>query len=401
MKNRILWAGILALVVSCPARAARLTLLPEWFSGPAVRSIFMLPDGKTFTGVDGTDVFRWSAAEGRSSLGTVPSTFGPLNYSVDFDDVSNDGGTFIGTIGGFGCLWTASTGLSVMPDSLDGIVRYAVPTAVSSDGSVIVGNARRFPNGLYGEQQQIAFRWTSTAGTSSLGFSGYPEAISADGSTVVGMRSVGELLGEAFLWNDRDGLQGLGFLAAHEWNSSAALLVSDNGSVVFGFSNLEPPASPSKLFRWTESAGMQQVSPFGESQYPIDVSSDGSAMIGSYRDFDYQRGAIGPPIDYLWTEGDGTRTLGEILVQLGLDDEYPLSILNKSHNLNSLSADGRILFGTSTLAVGGGTIVDPIPTYSYEHWVLDLSTVPEPSAFVLAMVSLLFVPHQRRGCQRR
>jgi uncharacterized membrane protein len=321
-----------------------------------------------------------------------------LNSTVYLDEVSGDGGTFIGTIGGFGCMWTTATGLLFMPDSQDGIVRYAVPTAVSSDGSVIVGNARRFPNGLFGEQQQVAFRWTPTEGTTSLGFSGYPNAVSADGSTVIGSRSVSDLTGEAFRWSERDGVQGLGFLSDDEWKSSAAFLVSADGTVVFGDSRLEVPAIPWKLFRWTEATGMQQVSPYGDSQYPIAMSADGIAMIGIYQDFDYQRGAIGPPVDYLWTQVGGARTLSEILVQHGLDDEYPLSEPNKSHGLNDLSADGRILFGTSTLAVGGGTIADPIPTYYYEHWVLDLSPAPEPSAFVLALVPLLFAPYRRCRC---
>ena len=85
MKNRMLWAGLLALAVSCPARAASLTLLPDWFVAPTMRDLFMLPDGKTFTGVDGTDVFRWSPSEGRTDLGVIPDTTGALDLPIFCD----------------------------------------------------------------------------------------------------------------------------------------------------------------------------------------------------------------------------------------------------------------------------------------------------------------------------
>ncbi len=377
------------------ASSASLTLLPEWFNAPTVRRIFMLPDGKTFTGVDGTDVFRWSATEGRTNLGTVPSTYGAFNHTVNLDEVSGDGGTLIGTVGSFGCMWTAATGLIFMPDSQDGFIRFAVPTAVSNDGNVIVGNARRFPNGLFGEQQQIAFRWTSSTGTESLGFAGFPEDVTPDGATVVGSRPATDVTGEAFRWTEQSGVEGLGFLP-NSWLSSDAKFVSDDGSVVIGES---ATSNGRHLIRWTEQDGMQQISTLGEYQNPNDISAAATVVIGSLTHFDYERGSIGPWIPFLWSANNGLSTLSEVLAMHGLDDEYPLYDSNKSHSINAISADGHVIFGTSTLAVGGGTFTDPRPTYYYEQWLLDLSAIPEPSTFILAASLLLMAPRRRpRDC---
>ena len=104
-----------------------------------------------------------------------------------------------------------------------------------------------------GDSTPVAFRWTPTTGTTSLGFAGSPEDITPDGATIVGSRPATDPFSEAFRWNEQDGLQGLGFLSTGEWKSSHAQFVSNDGNVVVGFS------FPENLHRWAESLSLDQV----------------------------------------------------------------------------------------------------------------------------------------------
>ena len=308
MNIRILCAGLLALAVSGPARAASLTLLPDWFDAPTVHNLFMLPDGKTFTGIDGTDVFRWSLSVGRTNLGMIPATTGALDLPISATDVSDDGSTIIGYVGSqfqaaAGFMWTAESGMVIMPNSLDETIRHAIPTAVSGDGKIIVGGAGGGALDPYGGGTPVAFRWMPTTGTTSLGLAGYPAAITPDGATIVGSRPATDPFSEAFRWNEQDGLQGLGFLSTGEWKSSHAQFVSNDGNIVIGFSFPENLTAGPKVFRWTTLDGMQQLSPLADTQSPVGIAADANVVLGTMQYF--AGGAIGPYIPFLWTATGG------------------------------------------------------------------------------------------------
>ena len=115
-------------------------------------------------------------------------------------------------------------------------------TAVSADGSVVVGSSRS-SNGLE------AFRWEAGnmvgLGTLSSGFfSSTANGVSADGSVVVGHSNTGLFGTEAFRW-EAGNMVGLGHLTGGGVFSFAHD-VSDNGSVVVGFS-VDPNE---EAFRW-------------------------------------------------------------------------------------------------------------------------------------------------------
>jgi uncharacterized membrane protein len=115
------------------AGICRLGILPGNEGSGAYAST---PDGRVVVGdsrtSDGWEAFRWTEAEGMVRLGDIPGG----EVHSDANDVSDDGNTIVGTTGvnwdSQAFIWTA-----------DGVVRSlgkgSVATAVSADGSVVVG----------------------------------------------------------------------------------------------------------------------------------------------------------------------------------------------------------------------------------------------------------------------
>ena len=116
---------------------------------------------------------------------------------------------------------------------------YSYATAISADGSAVVGLANT------GSAAYHAFRWTSATGMTDLGTLGgtysYANAISADGSAVVGQADTGSAAQQAFRWTSATGMQSItAWLAAAHVTVPAGLSmtsatgVSRDGSVVTG-----------------------------------------------------------------------------------------------------------------------------------------------------------------------
>lgn len=130
----------------------------------------------------------------------------------------------------------------------------------------------------------------------------YANAVSGDGSVVVGMsNSSNSAAGhhfEAFRWTSADGMQPLGDLGGGLFNS-AALGVSHDGSVIVGRGDSGSPAP----FRWTSTGGMQSLG-IGTG-WAIDVSGDGSIVVGGGVS---DRGGEA----FRWTSAGGVQWLGDL-----------------------------------------------------------------------------------------
>jgi hypothetical protein len=104
-------------------------------------------------------------------------------------------------------------------------------------------------------------------------------AVSADGTTVVGNRSVSSFQEEPFVWTEAKGMMGLG----HAGSFSRAFGVSADGSRVVG-------AIPSGAFIWEESQGVRLISEVLREQgvnitgwdlfAAFDISADGTVIVG-------------------------------------------------------------------------------------------------------------------------
>jgi probable HAF family extracellular repeat protein len=175
--------------------------------------------------------------------------------------------------------------------------------AVSADGSAVVGYS-------YSALGQEAFRWTASEGMVGLGdvpggpFASWAQGVSADGSVVVGFgrSAVGD---EAFMWTP-GGVTLLGDLPGGI-HQSVARDVSDDGSVIVGNS---ASSSGAEAFRWTASTGMVGLGDVAGglfSSVGTAVSTDGSVVVGWGRpggDFELEASR--------WTASTGMLGLGDL-----------------------------------------------------------------------------------------
>lgn len=215
------------------------------------------------------EAYRWTAATGMVGIGYLP---GGESSSVA-SGVSDDGSVVAGvsTSGlspgwGEAFRWTGSkglVGLGVLPGNE---IPTSVPWGMSADGTVVVGWAST-------ENGREAFRWNESEGMIGMGdlpdgsFDSWATAVSADGSVIVGSAN-GE--GQtSFRWTEATGMVDLGRpLGA---GGSQAWDVSADGSVVVGDAPLAGDIVPTI---WDESHGMRNL---------VDVLVElglGSAMAG-------------------------------------------------------------------------------------------------------------------------
>jgi probable HAF family extracellular repeat protein len=228
--------------------------------------------------------------------------------------------------------WTAASVIAL--GDLPGGNFYSEPYAVSSDGSVVAGYSSD------AEHFHQAFRWTEDNGMVSLGrlpppgvnpggFAGgnYAQGMSADGSVIVGGGQ-----GEAFRWTASDGMVGLGLLPG-DLGFTLANGVSADGSVVVGWGT--NASSLEEAFRWTAGGGMVGLGDLpggGFGSYANAVSADGSVIVGS------SRAASDYTHAFRWTAGGGMQDLG-LMPGYGSWATPPLSVAT------GVSADGSVVVG--------------------------------------------------------
>jgi probable HAF family extracellular repeat protein len=242
-------------------------------------------DGLTVVGVADApqttfEAFRWTLAEGMVSIGELP---GGTSFS-QANAVSPDGTIIVGSSVSANAQesfrWSAADGMSALGFLPGSQGRPNSANDASNEGTIVgaAPNAGNLVN---------AYRWTAADGMTSLGTLGgstsSAQAITPDGSVIVGGSSSAQGM-QAFRWTSAGGMVGLGDLPGGEFDSQARG-VSADGSVVVGFSRVEPiPSSiQERAFRWTSSTGMVSLGDIiagsGASQ-AYDVAGDGSVVVG-------------------------------------------------------------------------------------------------------------------------
>jgi uncharacterized membrane protein len=368
-----------------------------------------------------------NAAPSFQGIGDLPG--GTFNSEATY--ISPDGNTVLGNsqtgAGGVKFIWTAPGGMTELSLFPDGDFSSGFPVAITDDHSVIVGSGQS----SFGTE---AFRWTPVGGASGLGdlpggvFRSVPSAMSSNGSVIVGKGTIGpdpSTDTEAFIWTEVNGLVGLGDLPTGPDRSWAAD-VSADGTVVVGIGTVVTfPGEPwesydSRAFRWTETGGMVDLgtpdfsvrdprisadgnvivaytvepggdqNPFRWSQgagwvplsdplgggvlaHPVDLSADGSVIAG----FTFTTSAPFGPHAVIWDDLNGQRLLDNVLTDLGLDlTGWTLE------KVTGISDDGLTIVGTGIN-----------PNGDTEAFI---ATLPEPRALaviVLGIPALL----RRRG----
>jgi len=214
---------------------------------------------------------------------------------------------------------------------LPGGIFSSEANAISADGSVVVGrgNVNVFVSGGEG----VAFRWTRDGGMDALGdlpggsLKSIARGVSADGSVIVGQGNTAAGP-EAFRWTAAGGMVGLGDLPGGNVGSGA-FDVSADGSVIVGVGNLKlsSPGLGGDPFRWTSGGGMVNLGDLQPSGpfpgFASGVSADGSIVAGRVSRFKAFR----------WNSADGL---------VGLDELPGGPALNQA---NAVSDDGSVIVG--------------------------------------------------------
>jgi probable HAF family extracellular repeat protein len=324
-------------------------------SYPHARVKGISADGGTVVGfgipaAGGIEAFRWTAEAGIVGLGDVPPDENFHSYAYA---VSADGSVIVGYGDSYSLgyqtrqafRWTEEAGVTILPNLLGGSGIWA--TDVSSDGSVIVGQAHL--SGVNPPEEP--FRWTEEAGMVSLGsmpgaHQTWAFGVSADGTIVVGAGVTG--LDEAFRWTEAEGMVGLGFLPNE--NSSRARNISADGTTIVGHSG---SAGGREAFRWTAPTGMVGLGNELGTSSGIAVSTDGSIIVGDLNG-NTTSGA------FIWDEVNGMRDLQNVLENdLGLDmSGWDLYVAT------GISDDGLTIAGTGNN-----------PNGDYEGWVVNMGTI--------------------------
>ncbi len=203
--------------------------------------------------------------------------------------------------------------------------------AVSENGLYAVGTSHDGRSTTGATNQAV--RWTSAGAIENLmaGDSSLALGVSNDGSVVVGYRNV-VADQTAFRWTSASGTVNIGDLAGGQ-TSSRARDVSGDGSVVVGLSFATEGGT---AFRWTEATGMMGLGDLPGGIFASEAygsSNDGSVVVG------WSDSANGTEA-FRWTAQDGMVGLGDLAGGGSFSEAY------------DVSANGSVVVGTSAANPG-------------------------------------------------
>ena len=214
---------------------------------------------------------------------------------------------------------------------LPGGIHYSEATAVTPDGTIVVGSSRS----ARGTEAMV---WLAATGSMTglgdlAGGSFYSRAhdVSANGRVVVGL-SASANGDEAFVWTAASGPFGIGDLAGGEF-VSAAFGVSSDGRVVVGTGRIEDRKDVA--FRWTPAGGIARLAGDDDAVMSegASVSDDGAVVVG-------RRIEDAALEAFRWTAASGPLAIAELP---GGDVQS---------DAIAVSADGRVVVGSSASDLG-------------------------------------------------
>ena len=200
--------------------------------------------------------------------------------------------------------WTADAGMVEFSVPVPAPYTDFEISAIADDGTTVAGHFRRLapenPNSLYEEE---AFRWNTSGDLDLFGHlansynkTDFVTGISRDGSVVVGGANNELGLTDPYIWTEQTGLQSIIEGSEPDYYSSAPNAVSGDGSTIVG-SYHRQSLPGSAAFRWTAGNGFEVLDDPTETASA--VNNDGSVIAG--------RGGFPFPLRdiYKWTEDDG------------------------------------------------------------------------------------------------
>jgi probable HAF family extracellular repeat protein len=263
-------------------------------------------------------------------------------------DLSGDGTTAVGgnvTASGWRPFyWTETGGFTTL--DIGTTATLALATRVSNDGTAIAGFAS-----VSGVDQ--AFYWQ--AGDSEITLLGTlggsysnTNAISGDGTTVVGQSTTGSSVAHGFVWQHATGMVDVGVLAGGQ--TSNATHVSNDGSVV-GVSS--ETATGWHAARWT-AAGLEDLGTLGGTYSEIRaMDENGSVIVG------ISTSDAGTNEAFRWEAGNGSAEGSMVSIQ---SSDFVAS------EANDVNADGTVVVGTAYLTAPSTGPGSPAPETRGFRW---------------------------------
>lgn len=200
-----------------------------------------------------------------------------------------------------------------------------------------------YSGSLYGELTSLG----TLGGAASLA-----NAVSSDGSVLVGYAKNAGADNRAFRWTAATGLQDLGTLGGA---TSTALNVTPDGQVIVGSAST---ATQNHAFRWTALTGMIDLGTLGGTASTAhDVSSDGAVVVG------WASNAGGTIRAVRWTTNDQWQTTNKL----------DLGTLPGGSTAwaRAVSADGSVVVGFSSKT---GSTSQAVRWTSNDQWVTTIKT---------------------------
>ena len=312
-------------------------------------------DGNSVAGTARTpllNAFHWDATAGVRIVGRFAGNSGAT--------IASDNGSVIaGWTGrdadhGHAFRWTSGGGMVDLGAIGGG---FSIPAAMSSDGSVIVGESRSPSTGW-----PTAFRWSLTGGMAPIMndpavYSSSASAVSSDGSVVAGgyvANFGGASLAHCFRWDPMDGAVDLGTLGYE------AVLggMSSDGRTIVGYSATLDGVM--RGFRWSVDAGMVELPvPAGETgdSQALAVSADGGVIAGTVVS------AIDGGLRGARWSSSGVESLGD----LGGGYSSPQRISGDGSTIVGTAIDSSGVFVPFIWRAVGGMVALPVPSQNIDY----------------------------------
>ena len=320
---------------------AGLVLLMEGKPGGVVNGLSQdgsVAAGTIIVGANENDAaFIWNESDGLVQLGYLPGQF--ISEALG---ISDDGLKIFGT--GDSAPWFTWT----QAGGMEAISTAGLFNAISGDGSALVGFLDSSPDEairVIGDTV-TTLGWLSTYGPTKD--RSIAHAVSGNGTVVVGQSTsdTGSFSSdtEAFRWAQGGQMTGLGFEVSGEThNQIIAKVVSRNGEIIAGTSRSATPAGDTlyNIFIWTEATGMVQIHSSLRTSEVHGISADGSVIVGMFRPTISTRETPGGFMEpFRWTQATGMQSVIEWLQEAGVDT----GTLNNG-SATAISADGNTIGG--------------------------------------------------------
>lgn len=306
---------------------------------------------------DGKRALIWDHTEERTSFGIWAEGKGmsPLTVKAGFYPmvISNDASLIAGEVESGpdeeempGFVWTAASGYRTLMLEGEQSRRYTKITAISADGSTVVGTSAH-----------RAFRWNAKEGM--VGFDWIHRlarfeavGVSTDGSVIAGTTmtpapkgdsaaKLGHVHERMFLWSRIDGRRVIplptGYMAAH------AERLSDDGRSVVGYATKISGTDVDQVgYVWSESSGytLMQGASKHQTFWPHTISGDGRIVAGYT--FVVGEGEYSTrTVAWVWTRGGGVKYVKDLLVANGVKEVEKWNL----DSVKGISSDGHTIAG--------------------------------------------------------